>query len=209
MDITLRTFVFIDSLQPQLASYLATSSQGFLPIPGDACMWIEVAPGMAVHRLSDIALKATNVRMGEQVVERSFGSMEIHYRNQSDVQEAGNIILRELETTVESRMACRIAWKEIIRAITPDHATLINRQLRKGSMILPGKSMFILETEPAGYIIYAANEAEKAAHITLVDVKAFGNFGRLTMMGSEAEAEEAANAAMRAIEQINQRATWV
>ena len=208
MDITLRTFVFIDSLQPQLASYLATSSQGFLPIPGDACMWIEVAPGMAVHRLSDIALKATNVRMGEQVVERSFGSMEIHYRNQSDVQEAGNIILRELDTTVESRMACRIAWKEIIRAITPDHATLINRQLRKGSMILPGKSMFILEVEPAGYIVYAANEAEKAAHITLVDVKAFGNFGRLTMMGSEAEAEEAARAAVRAIEQINQRATW-
>ncbi|MEW6413875.1 MAG: hypothetical protein AB1482_01320 [Pseudomonadota bacterium] len=208
MDITLRTFVFIDSLQPQLASYLATSSQGFLPIPGDACMWIEVAPGMAVHRLSDIALKATNVRMGEQVVERSFGSMEIHYRNQSDVQEAGNIILRELDTTVESRMACRIAWKEIIRAITPDHATLINRQLRKGSMILPGKSMFILETEPAGYIVYAANEAEKAAHITLVDVKAFGNFGRLTMMGSEAETEEAARAAVRAIEQINQRATW-
>jgi ethanolamine utilization microcompartment shell protein EutL len=208
MDITLRTFVFIDSLQPQLASYLATSSQGFLPIPGDACMWIEVAPGMAVHRLSDIALKATNVRMGEQVVERAFGSMEIHYRNQSDVQEAGNIILRELDTTVESRMACRIAWKEIIRAITPDHATLINRQLRKGSMILPGKSMFILETEPAGYIVYAANEAEKAAHITLVDVKAFGNFGRLTMMGSEAETEEAARAAVRAIEQINQRATW-
>lgn len=208
MDITLRTFVFIDSLQPQLASYLATSSQGFLPIPGDACMWIEVAPGMAVHRLSDIALKATNVRMGEQVVERSFGSMEVHYRNQSDVLEAGNIILRELDTTMESRMACRIAWKEIIRAITPDHATLINRQLRKGSMILPGKSMFILETEPAGYIVYAANEAEKAAHITLVDVKAFGNFGRLTMMGSEAEAEEAARAAVRAIEQINQRATW-
>ncbi|MGQ9862196.1 MAG: hypothetical protein ACUVSD_09360 [Thiobacillaceae bacterium] len=208
MKISLRAFVFIDSLQPQLASYLATSSQGFLPIPGDACMWIEVAPGMAVHRLSDIALKATNVRMGEQVVERSFGSMEIHYRNQSEVQEAGNIILRELDTTVESRMACRIAWKEIIRAITPDHATLINRQLRKGSMILPGKSMFILETEPAGYIVYAANEAEKAAHITLVDVKAFGNFGRLTMMGSEAEAEEAARAAVRAIEQINQRATW-
>lgn len=206
MDITLRTFVFIDSLQPQLASYLATSSQGFLPIPGDACMWIEVAPGMAVHRLSDIALKATNVRMGEQVVERSFGSMEIHYRNQSDVQEAGNIILRELDTTVESRMACRIAWKEIIRAITPDHATLINRQLRKGSMILPGKSMFILEVEPAGYIMYAANEAEKAAHITLVDVKAFGSFGRLTMMGNEAEAEEAQRAAVAAIERLNQRA---
>ncbi len=206
MDISLRTFVFIDSLQPQLASYLGTSSQGFLPIPGDACMWIEVAPGMAVHRLSDIALKKTNVRMGEQVVERSFGSMEIHYRNQSEVQEAGRIILEQLGAQIEDRMACRIAWSEIIRAVTPDHATLINRQVRKGSMLLPGKSMFILETEPAGYIVYAANEAEKAAHVTLIDVKAFGNFGRLTMMGSEAEAEAAATAAHRAIDQLNSQA---
>ncbi|WP_416192911.1 hypothetical protein [Nitrobacter sp. TKz-YC01] len=196
----------MDALQPQLASYIATSSQGFLPVPGDACMWIEVAPGMAVHNLSDIALKKTNVRMGEQVVERAFGSMELHFRNQSEVLAAGELILRQLNTTMDSRLRCKIAWNEIIRAITPDHATLINRQLRKGSMILPGKSMFILEVEPAGYIMYAANEAEKAAHITLVDVKAFGSFGRLTMMGNEAEAEEAQRAAVAAIERLNQRA---
>jgi ethanolamine utilization microcompartment shell protein EutS len=206
MKVNLRTFVFIDSLQPQLASYLATSSQGFLPVPGDACLWVEVAPGMAVHRLSDIALKETNVHLGEQVVERSFGSMEIHYRNQSEVMEAGDIILRQLNTTVETRLPCQVAWNEIIRGMTPDHTTLINRQLRKGSMILPGKSMFILEVEPAGYIVYAANEAEKGAHITLVDVKAFGNFGRLTMMGTEAEAEAAQAAAIKAIEQLNLRA---
>lgn len=209
MHINLRAFVFIDSLQPQLASYLATSSQGFLPVPGDACMWIEVAPGMAVHRLSDIALKETNVHLGEQVVERSFGSMEIHYRNQSEVQEAGDIILKQLNTTLDTRLPCKVAWNEIIRGMTPDHTTLINRQLRKGSMILPGKSMFILEVEPAGYIVYAANEAEKGAHITLVDVKAFGNFGRLTMMGSEAEAEAAQAAAIRAIENINLKARKV
>ena len=209
MHINLRAFVFIDSLQPQLASYLATSSQGFLPVPGDACMWIEVAPGMAVHRLSDIALKETNVHLGEQVVERSFGSMEIHYRNQSEVQEAGDIILKQLNTTIEARLPCKVAWNEIIRGMTPDHTTLINRQLRKGSMILPGKSMFILEVEPAGYIVYAANEAEKGAHITLVDVKAFGNFGRLTMMGSEAEAEAAQAAAIRALENINLKARKV
>ena len=206
MKITLRTYVFMDALQPQLAAYIATSSQGFLPVPGDACMWIEVAPGMAVHILSDISLKKTNVRMGEQVVERAFGSMELHFRNQSEVLAAGELILRQLNTTMDSRLRCKIAWNEIIRAITPDHATLINRQLRKGSMILPGKSMFILEVEPAGYIMYAANEAEKAAHITLVDVKAFGSFGRLTMMGNEAEAEEAQRAAVAAIERLNQRA---
>ncbi len=206
MQISLRTYVFIDALQPQLASYLATSSQGFLPVPGDACLWIEVAPGMAVHRLTDLALKATNVHLGEQVVERSFGSMEIHYRNQSEVTAAGDAILHALNSREEQRHHCRITWHEIIRGITPDHATLINRQLRKGSMILPGKSMFIMETEPAGYIVYVANEAEKAAHVTLVDVKPYGNFGRLTMMGSEAEMAEALRAAERAVAAINERA---
>lgn len=206
MHITLRTFVFMDALQPQLASYLGTSSQGFLPVPGDACLWIEVAPGMAVHRLTDIALKETNVHLGEQVVERSFGSMEIHYRNQSEVLAAGEIILQQIGAQETDRMACRIAWNEIIRGMTPDHTTLINRQLRKGSMILPGKSMFILEVEPAGYAVYAANEAEKAAHITLVDVRPFGNFGRLTMMGNEAEAEEAQRAVERALADLNRRA---
>ncbi len=205
-NVNLRVYSFIDSLQPQLASYLATSSQGFLPVPGDACLWIEVAPGMAVHRLSDIALKATSVRLGEQVVERSFGSMEVHYRNQSEVLAAGEAMLGEIGSTVSARLPCRVAWKEIIRAITPDHATLINRQLRKGSMLLPGKSMFILETEPAGYIVQAANEAEKAAHVTLIDVRAFGSFGRLTMMGSEAETEAAMYAAEAVIAQINQHA---
>lgn len=205
-NVNLRVYSFIDSLQPQLASYLATSSQGFLPVSGDACLWIEVAPGMAVHRLSDIALNATSVRLGEQVVERSFGSMEIHFRNQSEVLAAGDAILDEINASIDSRLRCRIAWKEIIRAINPDHATLINRQLRKGSMLLPGKSMFILETEPAGYIVQAANEAEKAAHVTLIDVRAFGTFGRLTMMGSESETEAAMHAAVAAINNINLRA---
>ncbi|EIJ34457.1 BMC domain-containing protein [Thiothrix nivea] len=205
-NVKLRVYSFIDSLQPQLASYLATSSQGFLPIPGDACLWVEVAPGMSVHRLSDIALKATNVRLGQQVVERAFGSMEIHFRNQSEVLTAGDAILSEIHHSIEDRAPCRIAWKEIIRAIAPDHATLINRQLRMGSMLLPGKSMFILETEPAGYIVYAANEAEKAAHVTLVDMKAFGPFGRLIMMGSEAETAQAMYAAEQAIAVLNQRA---
>ena len=206
MNVSLRTFVVIDALQEQLASYLGTSSQGFLPVPGDACLWVEVAPGMAVHSLSDTALKRTNVHMGEQVVERSFGSVELHYRNQSEVQAAGQVMLDQLGARIESRLPCQVAWNEIIRAVTPDHATLINRQLRKGSMLLPGKSMFILEVEPAGYIMYAANEAEKAAHVTLVDVKPFGTFGRLTMMGTEAEAAQAQAAAVAALQRLNRSA---
>ncbi len=203
--IKLRTYIFIDSLQPQLATYLGTVSQGFLPVPGDACLWMEVAPGMAIHRLTDIALKATRVHLGQQVVERSFGSMVFHHRDQSDVIEAGHSILRILGTREEERQKCRIAWSEIVRAITPDHAVLINRQDRKGNMILPGQSMFILETEPAGYIVYAANQAEKAANITLIDARAVGAFGRLTMAGRESEVEAAAHAAIDAVKMLSGR----
>jgi len=198
--IKLRTYVYIDSLQPQLAAYVATASQGFLPVPGDACLWVEVSPGMAVHRLTDIALKATRVHLAQMVVERTYGSMVIHQRDQSDVREAGHVILNSMKAGPGDRETCRIAWQEIIRGMTPDHTVLINRQDRRGSMILPGQSMFILETEPAGYIIYAANQAEKAANITLIDCRAVGAFGRLIISGSEGDVDEAAAAAIHAVE---------
>lgn len=198
--ISLRTYTFIDSLQPQLAAYIATVSQGFLPIPGDACLWMEVSPGMAVHRLTDTALKATRVHLAQQVVERAYGSMVIHQRDQSDVIEAGHIVLSSMGAQQADRQPCRVQWAETIRGMTPDHTVLINRQERRGSMILPGQSMFILETEPAGYITYAANQAEKAANITLIDVKAVGAFGRLTLAGSEADIDEAAAAAIAAVQ---------
>ncbi len=203
MSISLRTYVYIDSLQPQLAAYLGTASQGFLPVPGDACLWIEVAPGMAVHRLCDVALKATRVHLGQQVVERAFGSMVLHHSDQSDVQEAGRTVLQHLGAHEDSRQKCRVAWREVIRSITPDHAVLINRQDRRGSMILSGQSMFILETEPAGYVVYAANEAEKAANITLVDARAVGAFGRLTLAGKEADIDAAAAAALSALHNLS------
>jgi len=205
-SIELRTHVFIDSLQPQLAAYMGSVSQGFLPIPGDACLWMEVSPGMAVHRVTDIALKASNVRLGQMVVERAFGSMALYHRDQSTVLHSGDVVLEAIGSSIEQRNPAEVSWTEVIRAITPDHAVLINRQNRRGSMIEAGMSMFILETEPAGYVLIAANEAEKASNITLVDVKAVGAFGRLTLAGREGDVEEAAAAAMRAIEIVNRSA---
>jgi hypothetical protein len=198
--IKLRTYVYIDSLQPQLAEYMATVSQGFLPIPGDACLWVEVSPGMAIHRLTDMALKGTRVHLAQQVVERAYGSMVIHQRDQSDVRTAGQLVLSRMGARQEDREKCQIAWQEIIRGMTPDHTVLINRQNRRGSMILPGQSMFIMETDPAGYVVYAANQAEKAANITLIDVRAVGAFGRLTLSGTEGKVDEAAAAAVAAVE---------
>ena len=157
---------------------------------------------MAVHRLTDIALKASNVRLGQQIVERSYGATVLHHKTQSDVIEAGNSMLRHLNSGEYNRQECVVMWSEVIQSITPDHATLINRGDRKGSMILSGQSMFIMETQPAGYIVYAANEAEKAANITLVEARAVGAYGRLLMSGKEADVLEAAKAANKAINNL-------
>jgi len=198
--VKLRTYLYIDSLQPQLAEYMASVSQGFPPVPGDACLWVEVAPGMAVHRVTDIALKASQVKLTQQVVERAFGSMVIHSRDQSDVMQSGRVLLSSIGSEAKDREQCVTEWQEIIRGMTSDHAVLINRQHRGGSMMLPGESMFILEVQPAGYIVYAANQAEKAAEITLIDVRAVGAHGRLTLSGREADVEEAAAAALAAVQ---------
>jgi len=202
-QIELRTYVFLDSLQPQLAAYMGTASSGFLPIPGDACLWMEVSPGMAVHRVTDIALKASNVRLGQMIVERAFGSLALYHRDQSTVLHSGDVVLDAIGSTINQRTNPEVTWTEVIRSITPDHAVLINRQNRRGSMIQSGMSMFILETEPAGYVLMAANEAEKASNITIVDVKGVGAFGRFTLAGKEGDVEEAAAAAMRSIDYIN------
>ena len=126
--------------------------------------------------------------------------MVIHRRDQSDVREAGRVVLSKMGAAITDRQSCRIASHEVIRGMTPDHCVLINRQDRRGSMILPGQSMFILETEPAGYIVYAANQAEKAANITLIDVRAVGAFGRLILSGREGDVDEAAAAAIEAVQ---------
>jgi hypothetical protein len=140
------------------------------------------------------------VHLTQQVVERAYGSMVVHHRDQSDVREAGRAVLARMGAQVSDRERCSVAWQETIRGMTPDHTVLINRQNRSGSMILPEQSMFILETEPAGYIIYAANQAEKAASITLVEARAVGAFGRLILSGREADIDEAAVAALAAVE---------
>jgi hypothetical protein len=196
--ISLRTYVFVDSLQPQLASLMGTVSRGFLPTPGLASLFVEVAPGMGINQLTDVALKATQVQPGMQVVERAFGMLEVHHHDQGEVRQAGTSILDYLKLREDERMKPRIVSDTIIRSIEPYHTQLINR-IRFGMMILPGQSLFIMESEPAAYIAYAANEAEKAANINLVEVQFFGAFGRLYIAGSEAEVDAAAEAARAAL----------
>jgi hypothetical protein len=197
-SITLRTYVFLDSLQPQFASYVGTTSRGFLPLPGQASLFVEIAPGISVNRIMDVALKATKVVPAVQVVERAYGLLEVHSDDQAETRQAGHAILEFLGVKEDARMKPRLLSHQIIRAIEPYQAQLINR-IRYGSMILPGQSLYILEVEPAGYTAYAANEAEKAANIYLVQCDFFGAFGRLYLSGPESEIDSAAQAVEAAL----------
>jgi len=195
---TLRSFIFLDQLQPQTMCSLGSWIRGSLPRSNMAAQIIEVAPGIAIEALTDIALKEANVRGGILVVERQFGYLEFHSRDISAVKASASAVLAALGKVPGDAIPPKILSSKIISRIDPGHAFLINRN-KGGSMLLAGESLFVLETEPAAYAILACNEAEKAANIKIVDYRMIGATGRLYLSGTESEVKAAADAAHRAL----------
>jgi len=201
MKVDLRTYAFLDSLQPQHAAFLGTVAQGFLPLPGDTSLWVEISPGIEINRITDVALKSTSVRPGMQVVERLFGLLEVHHADQSEVRAAGAAILEALEVEEAARLKPRVISSQIIRNIDAHQVQLVNRT-RHGHMLLAGQTLYVLEVEPAGYAALAANEAEKAARINILEVRAYGSFGRVYLGGEERDIMAGYEAAIAAIEGV-------
>jgi hypothetical protein len=202
--IELRSYVFLDTLQPQYAAFLGTTAQGFLPLAGEAVLFVEVAPGIEINRLTDIALKATMVKPGMQIIERVFGLLEVHSPEQSETRAAGEAILDTLELTENDRLKPKVLSSQLIRRIDDHHAQLINR-MRHGQMIIPGQTLYVMECQPAAYAALAANEAEKAANINVLEVRAFGAVGRIYLGGEEQDMEVGWQAAVAALEGIDGR----
>lgn len=200
----LRCYVFIDSLQPQFASFLGTVAQGFLPVPGQASLFVEVSPGMDIMTLTDVALKATDVKPGMMIIERLYGMLEIHSESQGDVRQAGQAILDSMGLKESDRIKPEITSSQVIRNISDYQSQLINRT-RHGDMIIPGQSLYVLECAPAGYAAIAANEAEKAANINVLEVRAFGSFGRVYLGGEERDIDVGYRAAEQAINSLGGR----
>jgi hypothetical protein len=204
MKVDLRTYAFLDSLQPQHAAFLGTVTKGFLPLPGDTSLWVEISPGIEINRITDVALKSTGVRPGMQIVERLFGLLEVHHEDQSEVRAAGAAILEALEVEEAARIKPRVISSQIIRNIDPHQVQLINRT-RHGHMLLAGQTLYVLEMEPAGYAALAANEAEKAACINILEVRAYGSFGRVYLGGEERDIMAGYEASIAAIEGVTGR----
>ena len=200
----LRSYVFLDNLQPQYAAFLGTVAQGFLPIAHMASLYVEISPGIEINRITDIALKSTRVTPGMQIVERLYGLLEIHSESQADVRQAGRAILQALNMKEEDRWKPRILSSQVVRCIDDHQTQLINR-MRHGNMIIPGQTLYVMELEPAAYAALVANEAEKASEINVLEVRAFGSFGRVYLGGEERDIDVGWRAAVSAIESVSGR----
>lgn len=186
----LRAFVQIDRLQPQFAAYNGATVQGSIPLAGDTILVGELGPGNEVFRIVDIALKAAQIEACTQMVEREFGFFILRSPHNSEINAARDAILEHTGLSMADRLAPVVESSQIITSVEPYQAQLLNKW-RKGSMVVPGETLGIVECSPAAYITAAANEAEKHASIKLVEVRAVGRYGRLFMTGSEEEVNTA------------------
>ena len=196
----LRSCIFIDQLQPQTMCYLGTWIKGSLPRSNMAAQVIEVAPGLEIEPLTDVALKHADVRAGVLVVERQFGYLEFHGPTAA-VRAAAAAVLEELGASERDATRPQVLAAEIVTMLDPQHAFLVNRN-KIGSMALPGESLFVLEMQPASYAILATNEAEKAARIKVVDYRMIGATGRVYLAGGESDIAQAADAAQQALADV-------
>lgn len=199
--VELRTFSYIDSLQPQLASFIATVCTGFMPLEGNASLFIEISPGLEINVLTDKILKGTRCLPGMLIVERAYGLLEIHSPDQGQVRQAGAIALEHLGLTEADALKPRIISSQIIYGVDNHQSHIINR-LRHGQYLLENDAFYILEVHPAGYAAIAANEAEKASPIQNLEVETFGAFGRIYLGGPEDNIKEAAAAVERTLAAI-------
>ena len=104
----LRTYIFIDQMQPQLAQFIAKDNRVYDPNEYDAAIMLELAPAMEIHHMIDQALKTTNVRLGSVVTERRYGLMQIQHPDQGEVQAAGDSVLKATGLTPTARARLEI-----------------------------------------------------------------------------------------------------
>ena len=182
----LRVYLLVRDLQRQFAAYMATPTRarGYPPFEGNHALIVEVAPGLAIERATDLALRAVpGIEPGILFVERQFGVLEIHGPELAEIERAGQAILDGLQTDASDQLRPRTLYSDVIEDITDRHAVIINRN-RQASMILPGETLLVYEMTPALFAAVAANEAERVAPgITLVDVSMIGLAGRIYLSG--------------------------
>jgi hypothetical protein len=203
--IELRVYLPLPDLGRQFAAYLGTPlrARGYPPIEGDHALIVEVAPGLAIERIIDLALKSVpEVEPGIHFVERQFGVLEVHASDPALVERAGDAILAGIEASPEDALRPRVLYVDVIEDVTDQHAVIINRN-REASMLLPGQTLLVVEVTPALFAAFAANAAERVApDLTLVTVSMIGAAGRVYLAGATPDIVRARDEMTRALEGV-------
>ncbi|MBJ7247771.1 MAG: microcompartment protein [Thermoleophilia bacterium] len=204
-EIELRVYLPIPQLRPQFAAYMGTPTRarGYPPMEGEHALIVEVAPGLAIERVIDLALKAVpEVEPGILFVERQFGVLELHAKDAAAVERAGEAILKGINAEPSHQLKPRILYSDIIENITDQHAVIVNRN-RQASMVLPGETLLVYEMTPALFAAMAANEAERVApDVTVVDIAMIGATGRIYMSGKTESIIKARDEITRVLEAV-------
>ena len=208
MAAELRVYLLLHDLQRQFAAYLGTPTRarGYPPLEGDHALIVEVAPGLAIERVIDLALKSVPaLEPGLLFVERQFGILEVHSRDPDDVRRGGEAILAGIGATAADQLRPRVLFSDAIEDIGDQHAVIVNRT-RDASMVLPGQTLGVFEMTPALFATVAANEAERAVpENTLVDVQMIGAAGRVYIAGTPDGVGQASAAIATVLESIEGR----
>jgi len=204
----LRVYLPIRDLQPQFAAYLSTplKARGYPPYEGQHSLIIEVAPALSIHRITDLALKATpDMEPGILFTERQFGLLELHSSDDSELNIAGEAILKGIGAKAADQLAPTVLFQDIIEDISDQHAIILNRS-RSASILVPGTSLLVCEMAPALFACVAANEAERAApNVTIIDVQMIGASGRIFMSGRIEDLRKAQQAITKTLGNVKGR----
>jgi len=200
----LRTYVMVDRMQPQYAAFTGKRTMGMIPVEGDAQIYMEISPAAEVYKVMDIALKTTNVQPGYLNMGREYGFLEIHSNHQEAVKYTGEKALESMDLQVTDRLKPRVLSANMTSGVHPYQAQLINAR-NAGGLVLANQTFCVIEVAPAAYIVLAANEAEKAARITLNQYTGSGAYGRLMISGTESAVRQSRDAAIAAVEALEGR----
>ena len=204
----LRVYLPIYDLQPQFSAYLSTPlrARGYPPFEGQHSLIIEVSPALAIHRITDLALKAApDMEPGILFTERQYGLLELHSSKRKELDEVGAAILKGIKSKASDQLSPKILFEDIIEDLSDQHSIILNRS-RTASMLVPGHSLLVFEMTPALFACVAANEAEKATPAVIInDVQMMGVSGRVFISGSTSDLVKSKEAIIKTLKTVKGR----
>jgi hypothetical protein len=204
----LRVYLTLTDLQRQFSSWMSSplGARGYVAMQGTHSLLVEIAPGLSIQRVIDLALKAEpSLEPGILAVERQFGVLELHSNDSAALERAGKVILDWMGAKAEDQLKPQLLYSDIIENITDQHAVLIDRT-RQANMILPGQNLLIMEVAPALFGAFMTNEAEKVSpDLSLIECSMIGASGRMYLSGENTSLQRAQAHVEKALAQVKGR----